>query len=285
MFNTQTITFCWPEGKVGAVTSSWDDGTADDYRLVELFDRYGFKATWNLNSPKLGVDERAGGWRDHVKPEDVATLYQRHEVAAHTLNHPRPWTLPPAQLAVEILADRHRLEDLVGYPVTGFCFPFGRAEQSDALNDIARACGVRYARASQHRLPAYDLPADFMSWGVSGHYTIDLEALWDGFLGNKRPDKLFNFWGHSYECTDREDWDRLERFLQRASETGDLWHATNGEICDYVSAWKQLQSSVDGRFLRNPTALTLWLHRNGELCQVAPAATLSASASTVTNQA
>ena len=42
------------ENKHKILTFSYDDGTTQDIRLVELFNKYGMKATFNLNSGKLG---------------------------------------------------------------------------------------------------------------------------------------------------------------------------------------------------------------------------------------
>ena len=36
--------------KLKAVTFSYDDGTTQDIRLSEMFDKYGLKSTFNLNS-------------------------------------------------------------------------------------------------------------------------------------------------------------------------------------------------------------------------------------------
>ena len=41
-----------------AITFSYDDGVTQDQRLIEMFDRYGLKATFNINSGLLG---KAGG--------------------------------------------------------------------------------------------------------------------------------------------------------------------------------------------------------------------------------
>ena len=38
------------DGKKRAVTFSYDDGVEQDRHLVELFNTYGMKATFNLNS-------------------------------------------------------------------------------------------------------------------------------------------------------------------------------------------------------------------------------------------
>ena len=81
------------QGKNKALTFSYDDGVLQDQRLINIFNRYGLKGTFNLNSGLLGKDGylvRNGRHVDHikVKPEDVRYVYEGHEVAAHTLTHP-----------------------------------------------------------------------------------------------------------------------------------------------------------------------------------------------------
>ena len=49
----------WPEGKERALTLSYDDGVQQDRRLVALLRKYGVKATFNLNSGRLGRTERS----------------------------------------------------------------------------------------------------------------------------------------------------------------------------------------------------------------------------------
>ena len=53
---------CYPGGKHKALTMSYDDGRTYDRQLVEIFNRYGIKGTFHLNSGFLG-DQR------HVSPE------------------------------------------------------------------------------------------------------------------------------------------------------------------------------------------------------------------------
>ena len=38
------------------LTLSYDDGVTQDIRLIELFNKYGLKATFNINSELLGHD-------------------------------------------------------------------------------------------------------------------------------------------------------------------------------------------------------------------------------------
>ncbi|MBO4732880.1 MAG: hypothetical protein J5662_00230 [Clostridia bacterium] len=51
------------DNKRKAVTFSFDDGVSQDIRMIELLDKYGLKATFNLNSQMLGgtQEETFGG--------------------------------------------------------------------------------------------------------------------------------------------------------------------------------------------------------------------------------
>lgn len=64
------------DGKTRALTFSYDDGVTQDVRLIKLFDKYGMKATFNLNSSLLGKDGellREGNTvrHDKVKAEKI----------------------------------------------------------------------------------------------------------------------------------------------------------------------------------------------------------------------
>ena len=43
-------------GRKQALAFSYDDGRLADERLLEIFNRYGIKATFNLNSARIGHD-------------------------------------------------------------------------------------------------------------------------------------------------------------------------------------------------------------------------------------
>ena len=63
-------------GKMKAVTFSYDDGVTQDIRLIELLNKYGLKCTFNINSEllaKKGKLLRNGQRISHYKihPEDV----------------------------------------------------------------------------------------------------------------------------------------------------------------------------------------------------------------------
>ena len=110
--------------KMKAVTFSYDDGVTQDQRLIALFDRYGLKCTFNLNSGllgKAGMLVRENVTVAHVKPrpEEIRAIYAGHEIAAHTLTHPRLKELDDAEIVRQVEEDRLALSELAGYEVVG----------------------------------------------------------------------------------------------------------------------------------------------------------------------
>ena len=51
----------FPGGKTRVLTFSYDDGISQDMRLVQLFNLYGMKGTFNLNS---GIQSRENVWQN-----------------------------------------------------------------------------------------------------------------------------------------------------------------------------------------------------------------------------
>lgn len=78
----------FPQGRRKAFTLSYDDGITQDRRLIAMLDKYGVKATFNLNPGLFGQHGTvAAGKKEvpHIKvtAEEAAQLYAGHEVAAH----------------------------------------------------------------------------------------------------------------------------------------------------------------------------------------------------------
>ncbi|MEJ0000408.1 MAG: polysaccharide deacetylase family protein [Verrucomicrobiota bacterium] len=78
----------FPGGRSKALTLSYDDGVKQDRRLVEIFNRYGLRGTFHLNSSTLGGE-------NHLAGDELAALFRGHEVSAHSVTHPFLDQLPP----------------------------------------------------------------------------------------------------------------------------------------------------------------------------------------------
>lgn len=46
--------YLFPGGKAKALTMSYDDGKVQDRRLIDIFNKYGIKGTFNLNYGQVG---------------------------------------------------------------------------------------------------------------------------------------------------------------------------------------------------------------------------------------
>lgn len=135
-------------GKLKAVTFSYDDGVTQDKRLIEIFNKYGLKATFNLNSELLGGTNtlvRGGVTVNHNKiaPQDVRSVYSGHEVAAHTLTHPTlPTVLDDSEVIRQVEEDRLKLSDLAGYEVVGMAYPGGGVNNNERIAELIKKIRV-----------------------------------------------------------------------------------------------------------------------------------------------
>jgi hypothetical protein len=259
--------FAWPQGKYGAVTTSWDDGTIYDRRLVQILNQHGIKATWNLNSGKLGLTADETGWKSYVSASEVKDLYTGHEVACHTTNHPVLYRLPEDAVFSEVIEDRRNLERLVAYPVRGLALPFG-GPYNARMMAVLQAAGFLYVRVIKEQM-TFELPDNFLEWSVTCHHNADVLKLWRRFR-SRGPNKLFHLWGHSYEFEEDGNWERIETFAKLVVADDDVWHATNMEVYEYVSAWRSLRCSLEMTSVKNCSAVKLWFRVGSELWSIGP---------------
>lgn len=222
------------------VTFSFDDGVTQDKRLIELLNKYGLKATFNLNSSLLGLK---GGWEfngkylNHTKvsPLEVKEIYAGHEVAVHTLTHPNLTGEDDVTVAYQVEEDRKQLSRLVGYEVVGMAYPCGGVNNDDRVAGvIKKQTGVQYARTITSTF-SFDLPKNLHRLDPTV-YICEPDKMFE--LAEKfialKADKpqLFYIWGHSYEfdVMDEMSWERFERFCTLISRKEDIFYGTNKEV-------------------------------------------------------
>lgn len=258
----------WPKGKRKAFTLSYDDGITQDIRLVELLNQYGVKATFNLNSGLFGEKGVvAAGKKEvpHIKlgKEEIVAVYKGHEMAAHGQYHECMVGMDIARCVEEILESRKALERIEGKPVNGFAYAFGAYDE--VVLKALEACGISYAR-TVNATHNFEIPKNFLTWNPTCHhdderiYELAEEFLSDGFYFSlTTPAKLFYVWGHSYEFDQCENWEHMEKLLQKLAGNDKVWYATNGEIREYVEAYHRLIFTADGKTVYNPSAIPVYL--------------------------
>ncbi|MBR5260819.1 MAG: polysaccharide deacetylase family protein [Oscillospiraceae bacterium] len=221
----------FPGGKTRALTFSYDDGIYQDMRLVQLFNLYGLKCTFNLNS---GIQNNDHTWLNkdvlvrRMPKEILPDLYKGHEVAVHTLTHPRLYDLPDEQLAYELKQDRENLEELFGQPMVGMAYPFGDCDER-IMKAVADA-GLLYGRTTK-TTGTFALPEDPLAWKATCHHKDEnLIPYVDEFLAEGDDLRLFYIWGHSYEFDVERNWQNIENFCKKIAGRDDVWYCTNGEF-------------------------------------------------------
>lgn len=230
---------------------SVDDGHPLDLRMAALLDRYDLQATFYL--PLVNVEGPPV-----LDTAAMRSLSQRFEIGSHTRTHRFLTTLPAADAWREIWEGKQMLEDCLGLPVRGFCYPGGRYRRLHPLQ--VRAAGFGYARTTQNlRLDCgvrpFEIPTtaqfyphpvsvfvrNFVSqrhwpsrgaalrialaepdWQQRLHSLLDLALARDG---------VFHLWCHSLDIERLQLWSALEEFLQRiAREMGRAHCCRNGEL-------------------------------------------------------
>ncbi len=249
----------FPNAATRIVTFSYDDGHVNDERLVELFNKYGVKATFNLNGKYYGnIDE--------TELSRLRKLYAGHEIATHSYSHGMPSFQPLQTVVEQTVSDRKTLERLAGYPVVGMAYPNG--DYSDLSAQAITACGIVYSRTTKST-GGFALPENFMQWHPTCHHR-DALPIAEKFVYDitsplapyRRP--LLYIWGHSHELRDENDWAYMEKLVETVAGHEKVWYATNIEIYDYMSALRQLRISYDEQTFINKSSVDVWVDKDDE---------------------
>ena len=227
-------------GKKKAITFSFDDGVKQDIRTIEILNKYGLKATFNLNSGLLGlvgeikwIDGTAVR-HDKVEAQDVKRVYEGHEVAVHTLTHPNLTQLSEQTIIRQVEEDRKALSGLVGYDVIGMAYPCGGVNNDDRVAEIiGRNTPIRYSRTITST-ETFDLQKNLLRFNPTVYWQFRDKSfeIAEKFLASETEEpQLFYVWGHTYEFDMVEgDWERFEKFCAMIAGKEDIYYGTNKEV-------------------------------------------------------
>lgn len=224
-----------------AITFSFDDGVTQDKKLVEIFNKYNLKGTFNLNSEYLGKKVGAAKQLETNASQEIKSIYFGHEIAAHTLGHTFLPDLEEKEIIREVEQDRLNLSDIVGYEVVGMAYPCSGQNNDDRTAKIIKEnTGIKYARAleSNHDFKKQDNLFRFKSTCYHMDWDIMLD-LAERFLDLKpQEESVFYIWGHSYEFDySPGNWQRFEEFCKIISGHKDIFYGTNKEVL-LNSVWR-----------------------------------------------
>lgn len=228
------------QGKTKALTFSYDDGVMQDVRFIDILNKYGLKATFNLNSGLLGrsgellIGEKRIA-HNKVRPQDVRQIYQGHEIAAHTLTHPRLNGIDDdAEIIRQVEEDRLALSELAGYEVVGMAYPCGGVNFDErVIHLIKNNTGIKYARTTVSTY-SFAPQNELFAFNPTVHHFGDLEGmmrLGKEFLALEAKEmQIFYVWGHAYELDVNDGWAAFDEFCKMMSGKKDIFYGTNKEV-------------------------------------------------------
>ena len=256
---------CYPNFKLKAVTFSFDDGTFQDYEMVNMLNHFNMKGTFNVNSKLMYKNSyfTMCGWIKNYRLEkhQVVDLFKGHEIASHTSTHTDFNNLTKELLKQEIDEDIVNLTKLAKYQVRGFAYPFGIF--NDEIINSLKENGVVYARSTKSQFN-FELPKDFYTYGgtctISDRLFPSLVKKWVKL--SPKSMKLFYIWGHSYELDMFHEHEKIFDLYSQIANKEDCWYATNIQIFDYLNAFKKLKFYCkDCKFI-NESNIDLYIQYN-----------------------
>lgn len=221
-------------GKNKAVTFSYDDGVEQDRRLVELFNKYGMKATFNINSgiqtgANFFTERDSGILVRRMNQKGLKKLYEGHEIASHGLTHANPVECDEETMYNEVMADKRNLEALFEKKVVGYAYPYGG--YNDMAVRVLSDCGIRYARTVEST-SEFSPQKDLLRFKANFHHNH--AGIFEGierFLGGDPEEvSILYIWGHSYEFDANQNREHMEEILKRLAGRSEVFYGTNAEV-------------------------------------------------------
>lgn len=219
----------FPHALKKALIVSFDDGVVQDERLIALFNKYGIRGTFHLNSGLMNESTK-------IPASRVAEVYAGHEVSLHSSTHSSLYNATQDDLRQEIFEDKARLWKLIGYEPRGISYPFG-SYNLELIRKMPE-WGLHYGRVVP-QTNDFRLPGDLKRWRGTCHHR-DCAHFAEQFLTHtSETASLFMVWGHSWEFDGggaNNNWEYIEQFCRRLGNRSDIWYATAWEFTEYLIA-------------------------------------------------
>ena len=201
---------------------SIDDGTVFDKNVIELFNEYGIKGTFNLNSNLQNYSWWSGSFE--VRRHDLLSnyhLYDGHEVASHSLTHPTLLECPKEEIIRQVEGDLRYLRWIFkDESISGFAVPFSdyNEEVIDIIKNNTSATNIVLPTCDE----SFSFPSDVYHIKPT---TITLERasyLLDKFIKCRKKEALFIYCGHSYDFFLDGTFDLFKEFVKKLANTKNI---------------------------------------------------------------
>ena len=204
-----------------------DDGTIYDTKVIEIFNKYKIRATFNLNS---GLQDFV--WYKENLPVRRLDLYKykdiynNHEVASHSLTHPYLTSLSDEDVYREVKEDVDNIERIFERKVTSFSFPFDYFDERTI--SIIKSIGITHIILPEID-DSFSLPCDTFHIKVTSWNIDDALTKFERFIKDKDAE-IFIYLSHSYDYEFDHSYDKLEKLCQLVKSQKDIKIITINEI-------------------------------------------------------
>lgn len=193
-----------------------DDGTVFDKKTISIFNKYGIKATFNLNS---GLQDFVWfqDWLEvrRLRLEENKAIYDGHEVASHSLTHPYLTSLSDEDIYREVKQDIDNLRKIFHRDIETFSFPFDGYDKRSI--NIIKSLGITHII-----LPCIDdsfrRPIDTYHIRVTSWNIDDALNKVQRFIEDEQAE-VFVYLSHSYDYEYGNSYDKLEELCRIVSES------------------------------------------------------------------
>lgn len=214
-------------------TCSTDDGHPSDLKMAELLQKNALSGTFYIP-----IRNREGN--EVMAPSQIREIGQVFEVGSHTHDHCFLNHIDHASARFQISQGRRILEELLGKPVPGFCYPGGKYRRQHI--ELVRSAGFQYARTTMNLCfdagdNRFEIPTTcqfyphqravyLRNFTRAGHWLKRRDALRLALAQENWIDRLyalfdhacdhgaaFHLWGHSIDIDRLDAWRELDLFL------------------------------------------------------------------------
>src|SRR6478672_8710350 len=214
-------------------TYSVDDGNPSDLRMAELLNKHGINGTFYIP-----VRNSEGDTFPVMSAAQMRELGQQFEIGAHTYDHCRLKNLDARAAQYQIVEGKRYLENLLGKPVAGFCYPGGKYLPRDVRT--VKASGFAYARTTTNL--CFDAGADRFQMPTTVQFYPHAKGVYlrnfiaAGQWGKRRS-------GLSIAMRHARWMDRMYALFDHACEHGKVFHLwTHSKDIDQLDAWRDLDA-------------------------------------------
>ena len=218
-------------------TFSTDDGHPSDLKVAELLGKHRLNGTFYVP-----IHNSEG--RPTMSQGQLRRIARHFEVGSHTVDHRYLYSVSAAEAKRQIDEGKTQLEDMLGEPVFGFCYPGGKYRRLHQR--LVQGAGFTYARTTTNLCfdtdySRFELPTTIQfyphtkavywrnfalagNWGrrhaglrlalqhhcwIARMYALfDHACLYNG---------TFHMWAHSYEIDQLDGWGALDQFFRHVA--------------------------------------------------------------------